>query len=226
AQLEDELRPAWEQVEGAWQRAVDAARGVSGSLRVGFVGPAAGQLLARATKIFGEVAPECEVTLVELPTFEVAPLLHAGETDLALSVSSAHEPDIRRGPVLVREAWILAVPVAHPFARRKAVEPGELERVTMLEVEGLPRVDRPERDPAPPGSVRGAATLTEGLTLVGSGLGALAVGASVSRYHPRPDVAYVPLTGGPSLEWRLAWVAERTTARLRAFVGAAQQAVS
>lgn len=229
AQLEAELRPAWEQVEGVWRRAVADARGLTGSLRVAFVGPAAGQLVARAKQRFADAAPDCEVVLVEWPSYDVGSRLAADDADLALSIVSAHDdPHIRVGPALVREAWVLALPVGHPFARRETVDVGELGRVTVLEVAGLPRVDRPGdvAGPRPPPSAAPrAATLTEGLTQVGAGLGALAVGASVPRYHPRPDVAYVPLTVDAGLEWALAWHADRATARMHLFAQTAQEMV-
>lgn len=225
-QLEAELRPAWEQVEGVWRRAVAGARGLTGSLRVAFVGPAAGQLVARAAQRFADAAPDCEVSLVEWPSYDVASRLAADDADLALSVVSAHgDPRIRVGPVLVREAWVLALPVGHPFARRETLDPVDLSRVDVLEVDGLPRVDRPEDVAGPSAPTPSAATLTEGLTQVGAGLGALAVGASVPRYHPRPDVAYVPLAVGARLEWALAWHADRTTARTHLFAETAQETV-
>lgn len=225
AQLADGLRPAWEQVEDAWRQAIEAARGVTGSLRVAFVGPAAGQLVARAKRRFADSAPGCEVSLVEWPEFDVSSRLDAANADLALSVLSAHHLRIRIGPVLVREAWVLAVPISHPFARRETLEPEDLGRVTVLEVGGMPRIDRPDGAAGQNGSTPIAATLTEGLTLVGAGLGVLAVGASVPRYFPRPDVSYVPLIGGPSLEWALAWCSDQTNLRTLLFAEAAQQVV-
>ncbi|TYC16918.1 LysR family transcriptional regulator [Actinomadura syzygii] len=109
------------------------------------------------------------------------------------------------GPVLVREARMLAVPAGHPFARRGSVPVGELARVRVLD----------------PPSRRGG-TLQEALTLVGAGEGVLPVSAHVRRYHARPDVAYVPLDGAPPVEWGLVWRAGGDSARVRAFVRAAR----
>lgn len=224
-QLENELRPAWGRVEEVWRRAVDRGHGRTGSLGVAFIGPAAGQLMARATHAFTVVSPRCEVTLMEWSSFDVTARLVAREADLALSVVAEHEPGISRGPVLTREAWVLALPTGHPYTRRDALRPVDLARLHMLELQGMPHVDpRPGR-PAK-ASARQVATLTEGLTLVGAGLGALAVGASVPRYHPRPDVSYVPLSGDASIQWRMAWSAECTTERILSFVRTAQQVVS
>ena len=43
------------------------------------------------------------------------------------------------------------------------------------------------------------------------------VPAQATSYHPRPDVAYVPIHDAPPHRWRLIWLSAAETARIRAF---------
>jgi DNA-binding transcriptional LysR family regulator len=149
--------------------------------------------------------------------------------DVALTELPVDDPFLETGPVLVREARMLAVPSEHPFARLDAVAVEDLARVPVLQPPGTPaESSRPDRirhlTPAGRPIERGpsAATLQEALTLVGSGRGVLPVGAHVRRYYVRPDVTYVVLRDAPPVEWGLAWHRDRATARVLAFTRAAE----
>ncbi|MDI3420583.1 LysR family transcriptional regulator [Streptomyces luteolus] len=227
-QLYEETRPAWDQIADAFGRAVDAGRGLTGVLRVAFNGPAAGQLLVGATQAFRTRHPDCDVQIREARLPEVLPWLRNGEVDIALTCHPMQEDGIVMGPVLVREARMLAVPTGHPFARRTTVSMEDLARATVLQLpETLPNSLRDDRTPrqTPAGRPialgQSAMTFTEMLTLVGAGAGVAAVGAHARRYFARPDVAYVPFTDAAPVEWGLVWLAEGATARVRAFSKAA-----
>ncbi|MFF0630183.1 LysR family transcriptional regulator [Streptomyces sp. NPDC004296] len=56
-QLYEETRPAWSRITDAFERAVDAGRGLTGLLRIAFTGPAAGQLLVGAAQEFRPGTP-------------------------------------------------------------------------------------------------------------------------------------------------------------------------
>ncbi|GAB2726988.1 LysR family transcriptional regulator [Kitasatospora kifunensis] len=225
-----DVRPAWQAVGVAVQRAIDTGRGLSGSLSVAFVGAAAGQLLVGAAQVFRDRAPGCEVRIREAQASELVPWLRDGEVDLGLNTFPVHEPDIVCGPVLVREARMLAVPVGHPLARRGAVSVEDLARVPVLRLSDHAAMPSRQAErtplggpPVPPGPV--AATFQEALTLVGAGQGVLPVGAHARRYHARPDVVYLPFSDAPPLEWGLMWPADRATARVRAFAEASSDLV-
>jgi DNA-binding transcriptional LysR family regulator len=221
-QLLGDLGPAWSAVEVALDRAVEAGRGVTGTLRVAFGDAAGGQLLAGVTELFRRWAPGCEVEFREVRPAEVLPWLREGEVDVVLAGLPLDGPGLVTGPVLVRETRFLAVAAGHPFARRDAVPVADLARVTVLRC-ALPD---PWLDEHAPGAVvRPRAGLQELLTLAGAGEGVLPVGAHIRRYYPRPDVAYVPLDGAPWLEWGLVWRAGSATARVRAFAEAAAELV-
>lgn len=227
-QLYEETRPAWSRITDAFERAVDAGRGLTGLLRVAFTGPAAGQLLVGATQAFRIRHPDCEVPMKEAHLPEVLPWLRSGEVDIALTCHPMHEEGMVVGPVLVREARMLAVPTGHPFARRATVSVEDLARVTVLQIpETLPlslREDRaPRRTPAgrPIALGPSAMTFNEALTLVGAGEGTFVVGAHTRRYFARPDVVYVPFDKAAPVDWGLVWPADGATARVRAFSEAA-----
>jgi len=226
--LYEEVRPAWDQIGAAFERAVDAGRGLTGTLRVAFIHAAGGQLLVGATELFRRRHSECDVQLREVQLVDVMPWLRDGEIDLVLGTYPSDEPGLVTGPVLVREARMLAVPAQHPYARRESVSMEDLAGVKLLQLpETLPaslRADRTPRTtpagrPIEPGPV--AATFAEMLTLIGAGYGVCLVSAQARRYYVRPDVAYVPISDAPPVEWGLLWRTDAATARVHAFAQAA-----
>ncbi|WP_021595219.1 LysR family transcriptional regulator [Actinomadura welshii] len=226
--LYEEVRPAWDEIAGAFARAIDAGRGLTGALRAAFVGAAGGQLLAGAAELFRRRLPDCDVRLREAQMVDLMPWLRDGQVDLALGTFPIDEPDIVTGPVLVSEARSLAVSSKHPFARRSSITLEDLARVKLLQLpDTLPvslREDRtprvtPAGRPIEPGP--SASTFNEMLTLIGAGHGAFPVGAQATRYYGRPDVAYIPISDAPPLRWGLLWRADAATARVRAFAQAA-----
>ncbi|NUW38956.1 LysR family transcriptional regulator [Nonomuraea rhodomycinica] len=232
-ELYEETRPAWDRIAAAYERAVAAGRGLTGTLSVAFVGAAGGQLLSGVTELFRRRRPDCDVRLREAQMVDLMPWLRAGEIDLALGTFPVDEPDIATGPVLVSEARMLAVPAGHPFARRTSVCLEDLARVRLLQLPGtLPASMRADRTPTLTPSGRpiepgpSASTFNEMLTLVGAGHGVFPVGAHARRYYVRPDVAYVPIDDAPPLRWGLMWRAEGASARVRAFGEAARDLVA
>lgn len=227
-ELYEALRPAWDLVGEAVERAVASGRGLGGVLRVAFVGAAGGQFLVGAADLLHSRLPDCEVRLREAQMVDLMPWLRDGEVDVALGTFPMDEPGIECGHVLMSEARLLAVPAGHPFARRKSVSLEDLSRTTLLQLpDTLPESLRRDRTPAvtpsgrpiPPGP--SASTFNEMLTLIGAGRGVFPVGAQTRRYYLRPDVAYVPFSDAPPLLWGLLWRTDAASARLRAFTTAA-----
>jgi DNA-binding transcriptional LysR family regulator len=231
-ELYDELKPAHDRIEAALARAEAAGRGITGTLRVGFVDAAGSQLLIGASDLFGRRHPDCQVQIREIALAESLASLRDGRVDLLLACLPNREPDLATGPALVTEAQLLAVPATHPYARRESIGEADLAGVALL---GVPDVADPlraaresRRTPGERSIHSGprAATLQEALALVGSGQGAFPVGAHVRRYHPRPDVAYVVIDDAPPVRWGLYWPATGATARVLAFSQAASDLVT
>jgi DNA-binding transcriptional LysR family regulator len=231
-QLYEDLRPAWAQIATGFQRAIDAGRGVTGTLRVGFLGAAGGQLMLQATELFHDRHPDCDVQIREAQIGEILPWVLDGVIDLALTGCPADAPDLSAGAVLVSEARMLAVPAQHPFAQRETVSVEDLAQIPLVQLPTTsPTAFRASRTPdTTPGGLPleagpAATTFQEMLTLIGSGQGAFPVGAHVRRYYPRPDVAYVFFSDAPPVEWGLVWRADSPTARVLAFNQAARDLV-
>ncbi|MEV6010512.1 LysR family transcriptional regulator [Streptomyces sp. NPDC051976] len=222
--LHDDLRPAFERLDAALAAAVAAGRGVTGLLRVGFVGAAAGQLLVRATDRFRDRYPDCDVEIREVQMGEALERLRADELEVLIACLPLSGPDLANGPVLLSEPRMLAVPAGHPFTARGSVSVEDLARTEVLQAPcSLPdhwrEPDSPRLTPAgrPIPVGRSAATFQEILTLVGAGQGVFPVGAHATRFHARPDVVYLPFHDTPPLDWGPVWRASRATARIRAF---------
>lgn len=229
--LHDDLRPAFERLEAALATAVATGRGVTGVLRVGFVGAAAGQLMIRATETFQARHPGCEVQIREVQMGEALERLRADALDVLIACLPLTGKDLANGPVLLSEPRMLAVPAGHPYAGRGSVSVEDLARVEVLQAPcSLPDHWRDPGSPrlTPAGRVipqgRTAATFQEILTLVGAGQGVFPVGAHATRFHARPDVAFVPFHDTPPLDWGPVWRASRANARIRAFAESAAPA--
>lgn len=226
--LHEDLRPAYEQVTAAVARAVADGRGMTGSLRVGFVGAAAGQLVTGAADRFRRRHPSCDVHLREVHLGGAVERLRADEIDLLFGCFPIDGPDLTSGPPLLSEPRMLAVAARHPLAARATASVEDLASSPLLvapcslplywHTPGTARLT-PAGRPILDGPA--AETLQEVLTMVGAGQGTFVVGEHATRFHARPDVAYVPLRDAPPLHWGPVWRTARATARVREFVAAA-----
>jgi DNA-binding transcriptional LysR family regulator len=225
--LQDDLRPAYDQIQAGVERAIAAARGVSGALRVGFVGAAAGQFVLEVAEAFQSRHPECEVQIRENQFGDGLGLLRGGEIEMLLAVlpiQAARQTDLSGGEVLFREDRMIAVSVRHRFARRDSVSFADLAYARLLRSppavpdywdESLAPRQTPDGRPTERGPT--FATVQEMLALVGAGKGSYPVPAQASQYYLRPDVAYVPVDDAPPFEWRFIWLTAAETNLIRAF---------
>ncbi|MGW7582129.1 LysR family transcriptional regulator [Kitasatospora sp. NPDC054768] len=230
-QLADDLTPVVAAMEAALRRAEDANRGVTGELRVAFLGEWTAPVLLKAVALFGERHPDCRVDVREVQLSNSRASLVDGSIDVL--IASYPFDGMARGPVLLTERRVLAVAAGHPLAGERSVS---LEVLADHPVVQYPEVtsagfkrDRtpgrtPSGRPVPKGPSGG--TFSEMLSLVAMGRGVLPVGEHSRRYYPRPDVAYVPIHDAPPIERGPVWLESNTTARVRAFVRAATDAVA
>ncbi|MEU3962622.1 LysR family transcriptional regulator [Streptomyces buecherae] len=231
-QLRDDLAPAYDQIQAAIARAVEAGRGGGGVLRVGFIGAGVGMFVYEVAETFRARHPAGEVRALEQRYADASTLLAGGEIDVLLCVAPALSAEMSESPVLFREDPVLAVSARHPFARRAAVRLDDLARTPVLR----PRLLGPEVDAlAVPATTPGGhliergpdfGTIQEMLALVGAGRGVYPVPAHAQRFDSRPDVVYVPIEDAPPFAWRLLWRTAATTHQLRAFAEAAQDVVA
>ncbi|MFE2616081.1 LysR substrate-binding domain-containing protein [Micromonospora chalcea] len=229
ARLAEEMRPLVVGIEAAVQRAVDAGRGLTGELRVAYVGESTAPVLLRAVALFTERHPDCEVHVHEAPLASTRSSLLDGTIDVL--IASYPFDGMANGPVLMRERRVLAVAADHPLAAQESVS---LEVLGDHPVVQYPAVtsaafkqDRtPDRTPSgrpvPKGPVGGS--FSEMLALVALRRGVLPVGEQARQFYARPDVAYVPIHDAAPISRGPVWPAANTTSRVREFVRAAADA--
>jgi DNA-binding transcriptional LysR family regulator len=229
--LGDRLRPAYQQIQEALDEAVAGAGGVRGTLRVGFVGAAAGKFVLEVAEAFRAEHPECEVQFREKQFGAGLGPLRGGEFDMLLAtvpVFGAREADLTRGSLLFEGDRMLAVSARHPFAHRRSVSFADLARTTVLRLPATvpdywdhALVPQHTSDGRPVERGPSFGTVQEMLALVGAGMGTYPVPSQATGYHVRPDVAYVPIHDAPPHLWRFVWLSAAETARIRAFDRAA-----
>ncbi|GAA3164023.1 LysR family transcriptional regulator [Planomonospora alba] len=232
AQLHAELEPVVRQLDAVVERAIAAARGVEGVLRVGFLGAGAGELTTAIMDGFRSRHPGCEIQMRETHFADPLGPLRDGDVDVLLTRLPVEEPDLTVGPVVLSEPRVLAVAAGHPFARRRTVSLEDLARDTVFGVTGpAPQYwwdfHVPSRTPSGRTIPKGqsVATFQELLALVATGQGISPVAASVERYYARPDITFVPIEDAPPTHVAVVWRTAGVTARIRAFAGAAADAV-
>lgn len=228
--LRDDVGPALAAIRSGVERAVLAGRHVTGTLRVGFIGAAAGMFVMTVAAEFRKLHPDCEVRIRE-SQFADGPggLLRTDEIDLLLATLPVQEQDLVVSPVLIREDRLLAVSARHPFAGRDAISFQDIARTRLLSSPAAV-ADYWDASLAPQATAdgrpveRGPAfgTVQEMLALVGAGQGTYPVPAQASRFYQRPDVAYVPISDATPFEWVLTWREGAETARIRAFAEVAR----
>ncbi|MER7671748.1 LysR family transcriptional regulator [Kitasatospora sp. NPDC096128] len=227
-QLAGDLAPVVAAMEEALRRAVDAGRGVTGELRVAFLGEWTAPVLLRAVALFGERHPDCRVDVREVQLSNSRSSLEDGSIDIL--VASYPFDGMAIGPVLLTEQRALAVPAGHPLAAEASVSLEVLGDHPVVQYPavtsvGFKRDRTPDRTPSgrpvPKGPSGG--TFSEMLSLVAMGRGVLPVGLHCRQYYPRPDLAYVPIHDAPPIERGPVWLPGNSTERVREFVRAAAE---
>ncbi|MEU1133911.1 LysR family transcriptional regulator [Streptomyces sp. NPDC005900] len=211
-----ELRPSYDELAASVERARAAARGVEGTLRIGFQGTADARLTGAITG-FQERHPGCVTQIVEIPFADPFGAVRRGEVDAAIVLLPVAEPDLVLGPVLAGERQTVAVSVRHAFAGRDLLSAAELTETPLIAAAApAPAYWRAAHAPSdvPAPEVR---TLQEGLTLVAADRGAMLLCRPTAEYHGRRDVAFVPVEGLPDSVLGMVWHRDGETGRVREF---------
>ncbi|WP_258193304.1 LysR family transcriptional regulator [Streptomyces sp. MA5143a] len=225
--LRADLRQAYDLITDGLARATAAARGVSGTVRLGVMG-ALGHELRPVIKEFTTRHPHCDVVLTEFHFSDPFALLRSGRVDAQLMWLPVREPDLTVGPCVLTEGRVLAVPAASDWAGRESMSMEDLgdcvtfERPPVPDYWGdamLPR-HTPLGRPIPSGPA--ARTFHEILALVAAGRIVSPLNQHVTRYYTHPGISYVPLHDAPRTEWALVWCTARDSPRLHAFAETAR----
>ncbi|AUG78186.1 hypothetical protein CFP65_3390 [Kitasatospora sp. MMS16-BH015] len=224
------LGAAYEGLRASFEEACATARGVVGTLRVGFLGCLGGPPLADAVSAFGKRHPACELSVHEVTWTDPYGPLREGQIDVLLTLLPVDEPDLRVGPVLASHERVLAVGTEHPLAGRTGVDVEELVDWPLLDgPTELPEATRLDLFPAftplgrPLSRRSGGRTYQEAFHRVAAGELVWATHASLFRLYRHPGVTHRPLTGLAPANAALVWPSAGENAKIRAFSALAAQ---
>ena len=222
-------RQVLQAAESAVTETQRAERGETGKLAVGFFEQTAYTLLPPILRAFNERFPEVDVQLRWFPVIGQVKALEQGEVDIVFVRPVADLSAVSKR-LLLKEAFVVALPASHPFATRDAVSIEECadERIINYTEHLAPDYHAaimracalagfvPKR-PLDVGQVYTA------LGLVSAGVGIALAPASVQRVR-FDGLLYKPLRGRPleSVTY-LAWLQPSPSILLKAFVEIAMQ---
>lgn len=189
--------------DDAMTRAGALARGESGRLVIGFLGPAPGGILAPLLAQFSARHPEVLVEVRALDFVDSVKALRDRRVDIVFNYAPFEEPDIEVTP-LVSESRVVVLPATHRLAGRSSLCPSDLagERF-VTHPDPVPERWRhfwmlvDELGECPPVSIQTGGNIEEWLLLIGRGEGVDTCPAVLSRYFAWPEVAFVPLVDAP-----------------------------
>lgn len=224
ARFREEVEPHHRAVEQAVARFAAAARGVGGTLRVGFSASLTGEIAMKAVDDLRGAHPELSVEICEMSFTDPFTQLRDRYYDVQFMELPVREDDLAKSATLLTEARMLAVAADHPLAAKPWSTMEDLAETALLHVEGdVPEYRReaqsPPRTPSgrPIAAGPGVTSLQEALMLVAGGKGAMLTGAHTAAYQPRPGIAYVQVLDAPPVRYGLAWRAGEATAAVDAF---------
>jgi DNA-binding transcriptional LysR family regulator len=213
--------------EGALERSRALARGETGALIIGSMGPAPGGLLAPLLARFGSRHPQLRVEVRAFDFTDILDGLRQHHVDLAFQYLPLDEPDLELMP-LISEPRVVVLPRDHRLARRKRLRPADLRDETfIMQPEEVPQIWRDhwllvdELGARPRVSPRMPDKLEEWLTLIGRGEGIDTAPAIIARYYAWPDVAFVPLIDAAPATLALTWRRDDDNELVRQFVALA-----
>ncbi|MER6388370.1 LysR family transcriptional regulator [Streptomyces sp. NPDC059382] len=221
------LRPAYDALRATVDDARAAARGMGGTLRIGFQGTV-DDYLSQAIGRFGDRYPDCAIDIVEIPLSDPFGPLRRQEVDCAVVLLPVAEDDLVLGPVFSRQPQTLAVSVRHPFAARDTLSAEELADCRLIGIDGNApaywrQAQAPDHTPGglPVPAGPSVNTLQEGLSLTAADRGAMLLCRSTADYHGRRDsLTFVPVQGLPDSELGLVRPRTRPSPQSEAFAEA------
>ncbi|MGH2908502.1 MAG: LysR substrate-binding domain-containing protein, partial [Solirubrobacteraceae bacterium] len=217
-------------LEGAVGRARALGEGLSGVLRVSFVGSALFSVVPTLVQRFRQVRPGVSLELRESSTVDQLRALESGVIDAGLVRPPLDpSPGIRLEPI-ASEPTIAAVPADHPLARLRRIPLARLaaEPIVLFSREQAPGFHDliVNRLAATGGASNIVQRAPETLTIIGlvaAGVGVSPVPASVASLALQ-GVAYRPLTHAPAAELALVTRADDGSSLIPAFAECARRA--
>ena len=213
----------------AGEAARRASRGETGLIRVGFIGSALYSFLPALLRAYRQAYPDVQLALTQLTIAQQAEALRDRAIDVGV-IRQAIVDDALVMRCVVKEPFVVAMPLDHPFAGRQKVALRSLAREPFVIFN---RGDAPaiydqtmricERAGFSPRIVQEARPLATVVGLVATGLGVSIVPASTQRINI-DHVVYRPLVGTRAVsEFVLAWHRENRAPVLARFLALARQ---
>lgn len=123
----------FERLDDALRRVRERARGESGELRVGYIGPPTERFLGPILREFRAAHPGVDLILEERTPERVWEMVSKGRLSLGLTRPvRSHEDPGQCSKVLVEERLHLAVPADHEFAKRRSLRWKQLAGLPLI----------------------------------------------------------------------------------------------
>lgn len=223
-QLRDDLQPVYAGLIHGVERARQAARGITGILRLGML-PFNTYDLRPFWDTFRSQYPQWTLQIRRASLVDPFAALRSAELDALVAWLPVNEPDLTIGPVLFSDPRILAVAADHELAERPTVSVEMLADFPNGMVPQLPDYFEDAYLPfqSPRGRViaRGPLVTTsdELIHLVSAGETVQVFPRHVTDYWGMPDVRWLLITDLPRLPYALVWRSEAETNAVRALAG-------
>ncbi|MFI5531826.1 LysR family transcriptional regulator [Kitasatospora sp. NPDC051853] len=212
-QLRDDLQPVYAGLHRSLERARSAARGITGTLRVGMM-PFNLVDLHVYWRTFRSRHPQWELEVRQLTYDDVFGRLRNGEMDVLVTWLPVEEPDLTVGPVLCTDPRVLAVAADHELAARGSVR---LEALADFRHAMATRMPDYWEDEYLPFETADGRTIERGrpvssaedlISRVGMGEIVHAFPGHVTRHWGMPNVHWIPVPDLPVLSFALIWRSE------------------
>jgi DNA-binding transcriptional LysR family regulator len=190
--------------------------------------PANVQELRRYWETFRSRHPQWELRLRVSAYRDPFAQLRNGEVDVLVTWLPVEEPDLTVGPLLFAEPRVLAVAGGHALTRWSSVSLEAVSDFQHLAVESAPGYwyDRYVPKFTPKGRLIDRTANANNIeevfmhTVLDETVALFPV--HVSRYFPRPDIAYLPVTDMDALSYGLVWLSAAENDLIRAFARVAR----
>lgn len=182
------------------KRAQEAAKGLVGSLSIGFISLPAYSFLPATLNTFTETYPRVQLGLHEGVTAEITRDVESGKLDVGLVFPTPDQPTSLSSRVVLAEPLMLAMPASHPMASQTRIDLSKLSQERFL---GFERQYGPLMFDAIVATCMRhgfspklfhARQMHTIVSLVSGGIGVAMVPASVRAMH-REGVVYKPIKG-------------------------------